>query len=202
MQKISPVFCLRINCKEGQHEEYMEFKHKFETFFYQMQNMIRTSEQKGVTPHLIEIGDGKYLSFCIANKQLILGIYDSETEDVTRQCEYDDLKKLDFTAYNLIEYRIENILHQKNKDILHDAKLNKAWGKEIVKIKMEIIKEAKEAKERKEKDAQTKEFEKQSIFTNSFSDACKHVADKNTSIEKQNEAQGIKKPRLPNNFSR
>lgn len=135
MQTITPVHHLHVHCREEQHSEYMEFKHTFENFFRKMEKQIQSSEQNGITLHCIKLDSDKYLSYCIADKELYLGIYSRSTETLRRDCEFDELKNLPSGAYPLIEYRIDNMLRNQNKNIPYDKKLENTWTNEIDKIK-------------------------------------------------------------------
>ena len=163
MQKYQSVYGLFVECRDDDHNEYMDFKDKFEKFFSHMQSMINQHSRNDVVFHFIALPEkDKWLTFCAAHNNLYLGIYDRATHDIQMNCKFEELRHLGKSDYMLIANRMSNMLSAKVPVTRNDTQLNKAWGRHIVRIKC--------------MDDKTKiggKDNKGSLFTRSFSENCR-----------------------------
>lgn len=165
MQKYQSVYGLFVECLSEEHNDYMDFKNKFEKFFSDMHSMIKMHDRNDVVFHFVALPEkNKWLTFCAAHNNLYLGIYDRSTHNIQMNCKFDELKHLGRSDYMLIANRMSNMLSAEIPVTKNDTQLSRAWGRHIVKLRC-----------MNEKTSVRNNAE--SIFSRSFTDNCRRACE-------------------------
>ncbi len=138
MESITDLYGLYVACGEGQHDEYMMLKHELETKLESAVSLIKKYGHKGIDTGFVMFNNYQsFLSCCIENKLLWLGLYLKESKTIQRYVVFDDISGLTHRQIENFAFVIENILA--NPDRLKDiGPIVEAWETELEKLKVEF----------------------------------------------------------------
>lgn len=135
MQTI-PFHSLYVNCKEYESTDYLEYKKMLEDHLAYSAGQAKKVDARFFEVGAIRTSPHEYISFCIENKQLHLGMYNSKTKELSRNVDFLKLKEaLNNVQLARLDTRIQNTIKGTLK--LRDPDLLNCWQEELKTIKVE-----------------------------------------------------------------
>jgi hypothetical protein len=165
MQTLNSLYGLYVDCKNSEHEAYINLKGILEKVFNELQHQAISKNHQGIIAHSIALGNGNQLSFCFNGKNLEVGIVNTIHNSIKRNCDFSLLSNIDERAVSKIAIRGENLLSNPQA-FLNNTALKDMWKKELVKT--------------------LDNSEKKSIFTSSLDESIKVATARSNDIRTPN----------------
>lgn len=128
------LYGLIVECDTSQTEDFAALRALIEPSMRKLLQILEQGKHTGQDSNFVKVpGDNPYyLSFCIAGKQIVFGLYDKNLKTVSGSCNYGDIKELGVSEVN----RLINIMENYLKNNIRMPSLNaleKAWIDEMFK---------------------------------------------------------------------